>query len=91
MRWRPVLKRDISEAAGPMKRIAPRGLLLGGPQRRVSVHGSGDGIECGVCHAVIYRPEGVFDKGEFDAARKKHYAASPVCEGKNVGSRKAAD
>jgi len=90
MRWRPVPKRDISEVAGPVKRIAPRGLLLGGPQRQASPQGSGDGIECGVCHSVIYRPDGVFDKGDFDAARKRHYAASPDCEGKDAGSRKEA-
>jgi len=88
MRWKPVPKRDIRELAGPMKRIAPRGLLLGGPEKQASEDASCNGIECGMCHAIIYRPEGVFDRNAFYVARKKHYAASPDCEGKDRPLRK---
>jgi len=79
MRWKPVPKRDISELAGPTKRIAPRGLLLANPGKRTSVPNSG--IECGTCHRIIYMAEGVFEAEALQAARKKHYAVSPACEG----------
>ena len=80
MRWNPVPKRDISELAGPIKRMAPRGLLLARPGKQAPVQGSGNTIECGFCHTVIYKTEGVFDKDAFVAAREKHYAISPECE-----------
>jgi len=80
MNWKPVPKRDIAEIAGPMKRIAPRGLFLANPGKQAPAQNREGGIECGSCHAIIYTPETVFDAGAFQAARKKHYAASPACE-----------
>jgi len=79
IRWKPVPKRDIRELAGHLTRMAPRGLLLAKPGRQAPAQSSG-GIECGTCHTVIYRAEGVFDTEAFHAARKKHYAVSPICE-----------
>jgi hypothetical protein len=83
MHWKPVRKRDISELAGPMKRMAPRGLLLARPGKQAPLQDSGGGIECGSCHQIIYRAEGVFNREAFAAARKKHYAVSPSCEIRN--------
>jgi len=62
-----------------MKRIAPRGLLLANPGKQSPIQDS-SGIECGKCHAVIYRIDNGFDAQAFQEARKKHYSVSPVCE-----------
>ena len=81
-------KRDISELAGPMKRLAPRGLLLARPGKQAPVQDPGSGIECGTCHAVIYTAEGGFDRDAFEAARKKHYVISPECESRENDSKR---
>ena len=88
MRWKPVPKRDVSELAGPTKRIAPRGLLLAMPGKQAPVQGPDNGIECGTCRSIIYKPEGVFDAEIFQAAKKKHYAVSPACESGEYSSKK---
>jgi hypothetical protein len=62
-----------------MKRIAPRGLMLARPGKQAPVQDS-NCIECGTCHMVIYRPDGVFDAEAFREAREKHYSASPACD-----------
>jgi len=80
MRWKPLPKRDISEVGGPMKRMAPRGLLLANPGKQAPAQDSANGVECGTCHTIVYKAEGVFDKEAFNAARKKHYSVSPGCE-----------
>jgi len=82
MRWRPVAKRDIRELEGPVKQLAPRGLLLARPGKQAPRQESND-IECGVCHAIIYRAEGGYDKEVFLAARMRHYSLSPRCEAKS--------
>jgi hypothetical protein len=87
MRWRPTAKTDIHELAGPMKRMVPRGLLLAKPGKQAPVPDLG-AIECGTCHVVIYRAEGVFDAEDFEAARKKHYSVSPTCESHEQHSRR---
>ena len=63
-----------------MKRMAPRGLLLGNPGKQAPPQDSGDGVECGACHIIIYKAAGFFDKEAFYMARRKHYAVSPGCE-----------
>ena len=90
MRWKPLPKRDISELAGPTKRLAPRGLLLARPGKQAPVQDPGNGIECGTCHEVIYRPENSFDRDAFEVARKKHYAISPECESREKGPNLAS-
>jgi hypothetical protein len=89
MLWKPVPERDISELAGPTKRMAPRGLLLAKQGRQAPVQDSG-GIECGNCHMVIYKADGVFDAEAFQAARRKHYLVSPACESPEQRSGKDA-
>lgn len=84
MRWKPIPRRDVSEVAGPMKRMRPRGLLLGMPGKQAPFQDSGNIIECGNCHLVIYRSEGAFDREAFYAARKKHYSVSPACESRET-------
>ena len=84
MRWRPVTRPDITELGEPMKRLAPRGFLLANPGKQSPDEESED-IECGVCHAVIYGSEGVFDTEAFLAARKKHYLAFPECKTVGMG------
>jgi len=79
MRWRPVAERDIRELEGPVRQVAPRGLLLARPGKQAPGQESND-IECGVCHAVIYRAVGGYDREAFLAARMRHYSASPSCE-----------
>jgi hypothetical protein len=90
MRWKPVPERNVNELGGPMKRMVPRGLILGKPGRQAPVQDSG-GIECGTCHMVIYKVDGVFDAEAFQAARRKHYSVSPACEGREHRSGKEAD
>jgi hypothetical protein len=63
-----------------MKRIAPRGLLLANPGKQTPIQDA-NGIECGKCHAVIYRADSGFDVRAFQEARKKHYSVSSACEG----------
>jgi len=82
MQWRPTASKDLRELAGPMKRVAPRGLLLANPGKQAPVPDA-EVVECGVCHKVIYRAVGGgFNSEEFRAERKKHYAVSPGCETK---------
>ena len=80
MRWTPAPKKDIAEVAGPIKRIAPRGLLLAKPGKQAPVQDSPNAIECGACHKIIYQAEDVFDVEAFQAAKKRHYEVSPSCE-----------
>jgi hypothetical protein len=79
MRWKPEATKDLTELAGPMKRIAPRGLLLANPGKQWPAQDSNN-IECGKCHMVIYRVEKSFDAKGFQEAKRKHYSASPACE-----------
>ena len=78
MVWTPALK-DLMEASGPLKRIAPKGLLLANPGKQTPIQDSSS-IECGKCHLVIYRADKVFDAKAFGEARKMHYSSSPACE-----------
>jgi len=77
MRWRPIPTKDPTEISGPMKRIVPKGLLLAHAGKQTAT--SSNDIECGQCHAVIYRPEKKFDETAFQAAMKAHYSISPKC------------
>jgi hypothetical protein len=79
MLWRPEEKKELIELGGPMKRMAPRGLLLVNPDKRVSEQDP-NLIECGKCHKVIYRADKKFDSDAFQEARKEHYSASPECK-----------
>jgi len=79
MRWKPEATKDLTELAGPTKRIAPRGLLLANPGKQTPTQDSYN-IECGKCHMVIYRAENSFDAKAFQDAKKKHYSVSPACE-----------
>ena len=79
MRWRPEEKKDLVEVGGPVKRIAPRGLLLVNSDRRPSDEDPRI-IECGRCHKVIYTADKGFDVEAFYEARKQHYSSSPECE-----------
>jgi len=78
--WKPVPKKDLTELSGPLKQIAPRGLLLANPGKQAKVEES-NGIECGTCHTVIYRPDKGFDAEALEDARKTHYSTSPTCKG----------
>ena len=42
-------------------------------------------IECGACNAVIYRPQGKFDREVLNANRSRHYAESPDCKPSALG------
>ena len=88
MRWKAMPKRDISELAGPTKRLAPRGLLLARPGKQAPIQDPDGGIECGTCHEIIYRPEGAFNRLAFEEAREKHYSISPECESRKNDSRR---
>jgi hypothetical protein len=78
MSWRPVARKDLKELSAPIRRIAPRGLILTNPEKNRPIHDSG-WIECGRCHKVIYKADKGFDEAVFKEARKKHYSASPAC------------
>jgi len=80
MRWRPCPQKDPDEVSGPIKQINPKGLLLANPRKQTSDMSLNE-IECGKCHAVIYRPETEFDMTTFKAALKEHYSTSPKCAG----------
>jgi len=77
--WKPAPRKDLTELSGPMKRIAPRGLLLAKPGKQSPVEDPG-GIECGKCHAVIYRADKGFDAKALEEARNMHYSISPACK-----------
>jgi ribosomal protein S27AE len=77
--WRPSPKKDPKELGGPIKRIAPRGLLLANWEKEAPIQDPRS-IECGKCHAVIYRAEKGFDAKTFEEARKKHFSNSPGCD-----------
>ena len=79
MRWRPEAKKDSIELGGPVKRMAPRGLLLVNPDKRESERDPSL-IECGKCHKVIYKADKGFNVNDFQEARKEHYLISPECE-----------
>jgi len=79
MRWRPAEKKDLRELGGPIKRITPRGLSLAAAREQAPAQES-SGIECGTCHMVIYKPDGVFDPEAFREAKDRHYSSSPACE-----------
>lgn len=78
--WRPAPKRNSTEPSGPMKRIAPRGLLLANPGKQAPVEDPGE-IKCGKCQMVIYRVDKRFDVKALEEARKMHYSISPACRG----------
>jgi len=67
------------ELSGPLKRIAPKGLLLANPRKQAPIQDS-SGIECGKCHKVIYRADKGFDAKAFQEAKNKHYSVSPACK-----------
>ena len=67
------------ELSGPMKRIAPKGLLPTNTRKETSIQDSSI-IECGKCGEVIYRADNGVDAKAFQEARKKHYSISPGCE-----------
>ena len=78
--WKPAQKKDLTDLSGPLKRIAPKGLLLANPGKQ-SPHLDSSGIECGKCHMVIYRANKGFDANALEEARKAHYSTSPACKG----------
>jgi len=80
--WRPAPKKDLVELGGPIKRIAPKGLLLAGAGKQVPVQDP-SGIECGSCHVVIYKADKGFDEKTFQEAKKNHYSVSPAFEHHN--------
>ncbi len=77
--WKPAPKKDSTELSGPMKQIAPRGLLLANPGKQAPIE-EPDAIECGKCHAVIYRTDKGFDVKALEEARNIHYSVSPACK-----------
>lgn len=77
--WRPTPRKDSVQLGGPIKRIAPKGLLLAGAGKQAPALDP-SGIECGICHNVIYKADKGFDAKAFQEAKKTHYAASPACE-----------
>jgi hypothetical protein len=77
--WRPAAKKDTIELAGPIKRMAPRGLLLASPNQQAPVQDPKT-VECGKCHKVIYTAKNGFDSAAFQAAKADHYSASPSCK-----------
>lgn len=79
MLWKPVRKKDLIELAGPIKRIAPKGLMLSNPGKQAPNQDS-DSIECGKCQTVIYKADDGFDANAFDEAKRKHYSSSPTCK-----------
>lgn len=83
--WKPAPKKDLTELSGPLKHVAPKGLLLANPGRQAPIQDS-KSIECGKCHALIYTANDKFDPVAFQEAKKKHYATSPACDGKNAGA-----
>jgi len=79
MNWRPAVKKDLIELSGPIRRIAPRGLMLTNPEKERPIQDSSS-IECGECHMVIYRADNGFNAKAFQEARRKHYSFSPTCQ-----------
>jgi ribosomal protein S27AE len=79
--WKPASRKNLIELSGPMKRIAPKGLLLANPGRQAPIQDS-NGIECGKCHVVIYPVGKGFDAKAFQDARNRHYSISPACKEK---------
>jgi hypothetical protein len=79
MIWRPAAKKDLIELSGPIRRIAPRGLMLTNPEKERPIQDS-SGIECGKRHKVIYKADKGFDAAAFQEARKKHYSVSLASE-----------
>lgn len=78
--WKPAPKTELNDLSGPLKRIAPRGLLLANPGKQAPDQKPGE-IECGICHAVIYGTNKDFDANALEEAIKKHYSVSPACKG----------
>ena len=74
-------RKDLIELGGPIKRIAPKGLLLAGAGKQTPIQDPSN-IECGSCHMVIYRADKGFDTKAFQEAKKNHYSVSPACENK---------
>jgi hypothetical protein len=79
MSWRPEHRKDLGEVSGPIRQVVPRGIFGAYAARRKQARVS-EGIECGSCHAVIYKPDKEFDREAFEAAKKEHYSASPTCK-----------
>lgn len=40
-------------------------------------------VECGTCHAIIFRPEGEFNRQAFESNLRRHYSKSPNCKPKS--------
>src|SRR5208337_1679837 len=76
--WKPILAKDPSEVSGQLKRISPKGLLLANPGRQTPIQDSNN-IECGNCHAVIYRADIKFDTTVLQEAITAHQLTSPGC------------
>jgi hypothetical protein len=77
IQWKPNLKKELIEVSGPMRRIAPKGLLIS-PNRPEGLQDFNT-VKCGRCHAVIYVPDREFNKLSFKEAMKRHYSLSPEC------------
>jgi len=78
--WKPTSRKDLIELSGPLKRIAPKGLLLARPGKQGPIQDT-NSIECGKCHMVIYDADKGFDTKAFQEARNRHYSISPECKG----------
>ncbi|MGA2783252.1 MAG: hypothetical protein ABSF09_00950 [Candidatus Bathyarchaeia archaeon] len=76
--WKPILSKDPSEVSGQLKRISPKGLLLANPGRQTPIQDS-NSIECGRCHAVIYKADIKFDTTALQEAITAHHLTSPDC------------
>jgi hypothetical protein len=81
MSWKPEHKKELVEVAGPLRRIRPRGLSSLTPFKQ-EPRPDAKSIECGNCHAVIYRADKKFDSAAFQAAKERHYSLSPECRTK---------
>jgi len=79
MHWKLAPKKELMGLSGPLKRIAPKGLLLARSGKQTPIQDSSS-IECGKCHMVIYRADKVFDAKAFQEAKNRHYSISPACE-----------
>jgi acetyl-CoA carboxylase beta subunit len=72
-------KKELIELSAPIRRIAPRSLILTNPEKERPIQES-SWIECGKCHKVIYKADKEFDAAAFQEARNRHYSISPECE-----------
>ena len=81
--WKPVPTKNLAELSGPLKQVAPKGLLLANPGKQAPIQDS-KSIECGKCHVTIYTANDKFDPKAFQEAKRTHYARSPACEDRSA-------